>query len=95
MSGRWLAAAAIAGLVGAPASAEVSDPVTALRRATQLVADVDAVLPFYRDMLGLPQEVYSEPDQWAEFNCGNVTLSLLRELVEATATGDTDAGRGN
>jgi catechol 2,3-dioxygenase-like lactoylglutathione lyase family enzyme len=27
-------------------------PVSPLRRATQLVADVDAVLPFYRDLLG-------------------------------------------
>jgi predicted enzyme related to lactoylglutathione lyase len=31
---------------------------------------------FYREILGLRQEVYSEPDQWAEFDCGNVTLAL-------------------
>lgn len=31
---------------------------------------------FYREILGLPQEMYSEEWQWAEFNCGNVTLSL-------------------
>ena len=40
------------------------------------VSDLARAAAFYRDMLGLPQEVYSEPDQWAEFNCGNVTLSL-------------------
>jgi len=28
------------------------DPVSPLRRATQLVRDIDAVLPFYRDLLG-------------------------------------------
>ncbi len=31
---------------------------------------------FYREILGLPQEIYSEEWQWAEFNCGNVTLAL-------------------
>ena len=31
---------------------------------------------FYRDILGLPQEIYNEEWQWAEFNCGNVTLGL-------------------
>jgi len=31
---------------------------------------------FYREVLGLPQEIYSEEWQWAEFNCGNVTLAL-------------------
>ncbi len=31
---------------------------------------------FYRETLGLPQEIYSEEWQWAEFNCGNVTLAL-------------------
>jgi predicted enzyme related to lactoylglutathione lyase len=31
---------------------------------------------FYRDALGLPQEMYSEQWQWAEFNCGNVMLAL-------------------
>lgn len=32
-------------------------------------------VPFYRDILGLPLEV-DTPD-FVEFNCGNVTLSLL------------------
>jgi len=40
------------------------------------VSDLVRAATFYREMLDLPQEVYSEPDQWAEFNCGNVTLSL-------------------
>jgi len=31
---------------------------------------------FYREVLGLPQELYSEEWQWAEFDCGNVTLAL-------------------
>ena len=40
------------------------------------VSDLAAAARFYRDTLGLPQEVYSEEGQWAEFNCGQVTLSL-------------------
>jgi predicted enzyme related to lactoylglutathione lyase len=40
------------------------------------VSDLARAAAFYRKTLGLPQEVFSEEDQWAEFNCGNVTLSL-------------------
>jgi predicted enzyme related to lactoylglutathione lyase/ketosteroid isomerase-like protein len=40
------------------------------------VSDLAAAARFYRETLGLPQDVYSEEGQWAEFNCGNVTLSL-------------------
>lgn len=40
------------------------------------VSDLARAAAFYRDTLGLPQEVFSEEDQWAEFNCGDVTLSL-------------------
>ena len=40
------------------------------------VSDLARAAAFYRELLCLPQEVYSEADQWAEFNCGNVTLSL-------------------
>jgi catechol 2,3-dioxygenase-like lactoylglutathione lyase family enzyme len=40
------------------------------------VSDLAAAARFYREILGLPQEVYSEEWQWAEFNCGNVTLGL-------------------
>jgi predicted enzyme related to lactoylglutathione lyase len=50
------------------------------------VSDLARAAKFYRDVLGLPQEVYSDEWQWAEFNCGNLTLSLkggekLPELV--------------
>jgi predicted enzyme related to lactoylglutathione lyase len=41
-----------------------------------LVTDLARAAKFYRETLGLPQEVYSEEGQWAEFNCGNLTLSL-------------------
>jgi predicted enzyme related to lactoylglutathione lyase len=40
------------------------------------VTDLAAAARFYRDVLGLPQEIYSEPHQWAEFDCGDVTLAL-------------------
>jgi predicted enzyme related to lactoylglutathione lyase len=40
------------------------------------VSDLDWAAKFYREVLGLSQEVYSAEWQWAEFNCVNVTLSL-------------------
>ena len=40
------------------------------------VSDLKRAAGFYRDILGLPQEIYSEESQWAEFNCGNITLAL-------------------
>lgn len=40
------------------------------------VSDLAAAARFYRDVLGLPQDIYCEQHQWAEFNCGNVTLAL-------------------
>ncbi len=40
------------------------------------VSDLKRAAGFYRDILGLPQEIYSEESQWAEFNCGNLTLAL-------------------
>jgi predicted enzyme related to lactoylglutathione lyase len=40
------------------------------------VSDLATAARFYRETLGLPQEIYSEEWKWAEFNCGNVTLSL-------------------
>jgi predicted enzyme related to lactoylglutathione lyase len=40
------------------------------------VSDLARAATFYREVLGLPQELYSKAWQWAEFNCGNVTLAL-------------------
>ena len=40
------------------------------------VTDLPKAARFYRETLGLKQEVYSEEPPWAEFNCGNVTLAL-------------------
>ncbi len=40
------------------------------------VSDLARAASFYRDMLGLVQQIYSEESQWAEFDCGNVTLAL-------------------
>ncbi len=64
------------------------------------VSDLGRAAKFYRDTLGLTQELYSEEWKWAEFNCGNVTLALkggekLPELVPggrlALAVEDIDA----
>lgn len=51
------------------------------------VSDLAAAARFYRETLGLPQEVYSEESQWAEFHCGNVTLSLHGGIKLPGATG--------
>jgi catechol 2,3-dioxygenase-like lactoylglutathione lyase family enzyme len=40
------------------------------------VSNLAVAAGFYRDLLGLRQEMYNEEWQWAEFDCGNVTLSL-------------------
>ena len=40
------------------------------------VSNLEEAARFYREVLGLRQDVYSEEWQWAEFDCGNVTLSL-------------------
>jgi predicted enzyme related to lactoylglutathione lyase/DNA gyrase inhibitor GyrI len=40
------------------------------------VSNLEHAARFYRETLGLPQEMFSEQWQWAEFDCGNVTLAL-------------------
>jgi predicted enzyme related to lactoylglutathione lyase len=40
------------------------------------VTDLARAAAFYRETLGLTQEIYSEEWQWAEFHCGNLTLAL-------------------
>jgi ketosteroid isomerase-like protein/predicted enzyme related to lactoylglutathione lyase len=40
------------------------------------VSDLTRAARFYRDILGLTQEMYSEEWQWAEFDCVHATLSL-------------------
>lgn len=42
---------------------------------------------FYRDTLGLPQVIYSEEYQWAEFDCGNATLALKGGAAHSARTG--------
>jgi predicted enzyme related to lactoylglutathione lyase len=41
-----------------------------------LVEDLARSAAFYRDVLGLPMTEYREEWQWAEFDCGNITLTL-------------------
>lgn len=41
-----------------------------------LVSDLPTSAAFYRNVLGLPQTEYKEEWQWAEFDCGNITLTL-------------------
>lgn len=40
------------------------------------VSDLDTAARFYREVLGLHQEMFSQEYQWAEFDTGNVTLGL-------------------
>lgn len=46
-----------------------------------LVSDLERAVNFYRDTLGLKCEIYSAEYQWAEFNCGNMTLSLKGNAI--------------
>ena len=41
-----------------------------------LVSDLSRAVAFYRETLGLRCELENHEYQWAEFDCGNVTLSL-------------------
>ena len=43
---------------------------------TYYVSDFHQAVMFYRDVLGLPLGTYSAGEEWAEFDCGNVTLTL-------------------
>jgi predicted enzyme related to lactoylglutathione lyase len=53
-----------------------------------LVSDLARAASFYRDVLGLPQAIYSEEGKWAEFDCGNITLALKAgEKLPAVITG--------
>ncbi|HUK82814.1 MAG TPA: VOC family protein [Verrucomicrobiae bacterium] len=52
------------------------------------VSDLARAAAFYREVLGLPQEVYSEEWKWAEFNCGSTTLALKAgERLPGAASG--------
>lgn len=42
-----------------------------------LVSDLKKAAAFYRDVLGLPQTEYKEKWEWAEYDCGNITLTLF------------------
>jgi predicted enzyme related to lactoylglutathione lyase len=47
------------------------------------VADLARAASFYREVLNLPQEMYSQAWEWAEFDCGNVTLALHGGLQQS------------
>jgi predicted enzyme related to lactoylglutathione lyase len=52
------------------------------------VSDLARSADFYRDVLGLPQKLYSEEWKWAEFDCGNITLALNGgEILPEVITG--------
>lgn len=40
------------------------------------VSDLDTAARFYREVLGLTEEMLNHEYQWAEFSAGNVTLAL-------------------
>jgi len=55
-----------------------------------LVSDLAQAVEFYRGTLGLKCEIESLEYQWAEFDCGNVTLSLKGNAI---ARDDRAGGR--
>jgi len=46
-----------------------------------LVRNLERSMQFYQDFLGLELAFYKEEWQWAEFNAGNVTLSLCGNVT--------------
>lgn len=52
-----------------------------------LVSDLSNAVVFYRDVLGLHCELESLTYQWAEFDCGNITLSLKGNALAADVRG--------
>jgi catechol 2,3-dioxygenase-like lactoylglutathione lyase family enzyme len=48
-----------------------------------LVSDLPRAVGFYRDVLGVRCEIDSAEYQWAEFDCGNVTLSLKGNAAQS------------
>jgi predicted enzyme related to lactoylglutathione lyase len=46
-----------------------------------LVSDLKKAAAFYRDVLELPQTEYKKDWDWAEFDCGNITLTLFSGAV--------------
>ncbi|MBI2510431.1 MAG: VOC family protein [Opitutae bacterium] len=59
-----------------------------IRGVDFILHPVGAIAPavaFYRDVLGLRLETYGEPERWAEFDCGNVTLVLQGGAASAPA----------
>lgn len=54
------------------------------------VSDLTRSVAFYRDIAGLPCRIESLEHQWAEFDCGNITLALKGG---ALAVGSTGQGR--
>lgn len=54
-----------------------------------LVRNLERSMQFYQDFLGLELAFYKEEWQWAEFNAGNVTLTLCgdQEIPERSTGG--------
>lgn len=52
-----------------------------------IVSDLARAVAFYRDVLGLKCEIDSPEFKWAEFDCGNVTLSLQGNALARGAKG--------
>ncbi len=54
------------------------------------VSDLGRAVAFYREALGRGCEIESSEYQWAEFDCGNVTLALMGNSapVGVTAGGE-------
>ena len=46
-----------------------------------LVSDLKRAVTFYREVLELPQTEYKEDWDWAEYDCGNITLTLFSGAV--------------
>jgi catechol 2,3-dioxygenase-like lactoylglutathione lyase family enzyme len=67
-------------------------PITALRRATQLVSDVDNVLPFYRDTLGMRVVYDLEVTNPGQLNLIGITATKSRVVALESTRTDIEGG---
>lgn len=51
------------------------------------VSDLRKAVEFYCDDLGLACDIFSQENQWAELDCGNVTLSLHGNSLKSPEKG--------